>query len=140
MFTFFDSNPKCSRRDFLTVGSLAGLSLPMLLASKAAGQETRRSLTTGKSVIFLTNDARRSPEDYVQKLWSMGIRASLEEVVTVGASIQHMLAERPRHVLADDPGRRIGRAARRIRHHDGDGAAREGLRVRTCEVECGDND
>jgi glycerol 3-phosphatase-2 len=50
----------------------------------------------GKSVIFLTNDARRSPEDYVRKLWSVGVRASLEEVVTVGASIQHMLAERAR--------------------------------------------
>src|SRR4051794_25324414 len=53
MFTFFDPSPKCSRRDFLTVGSLAGLSLPLLLASKAAGNDGRRSLTTGKSVIFL---------------------------------------------------------------------------------------
>jgi glycerol-1-phosphatase len=50
----------------------------------------------GKSLIFLTNDARRSPEDYVRKLWSLGLRASLEEVVTVGASIQHLLAERAR--------------------------------------------
>jgi glycerol-1-phosphatase len=48
----------------------------------------------GKKLMFLTNDARRSPEDYVRKLWSLGIRASLEEVVTVGASIQHFLAER----------------------------------------------
>lgn len=48
----------------------------------------------GKSVIFLTNDTRLSPEDYVRKLWSMGLQASLEEVVTAGASIQHMLAER----------------------------------------------
>ncbi len=50
MLTFVD---KHSRRDFLTVGGLAGLSLPMLLAGKSAGQETRRPLTTGKSVIFL---------------------------------------------------------------------------------------
>ncbi len=53
MFTFFDTNRKGSRRDFLTVGSLGGLSLPLLLAARAAGQEARRPLTTGKSVIFL---------------------------------------------------------------------------------------
>lgn len=47
----------------------------------------------GKSVAFLTNDTRRSPEDYVRKLWKVGIRASLEEVVTVGAAIQHVLAD-----------------------------------------------
>src|SRR5437764_9396218 len=50
----------------------------------------------GKSVAFLTNDPCRSPEDYVRKLWSLGLRASLEEVVTVGAAIQHLLAERGR--------------------------------------------
>ncbi len=47
----------------------------------------------GKSVSFLTNDARRSTEEYVRKLWSLGCRASLEEVVTVGGAIQHVLAE-----------------------------------------------
>jgi glycerol-1-phosphatase len=50
----------------------------------------------GKSVVFLTNDARRSPEEYVRKLWGLGLQASLEEVVTVGAAIQHALAGRPR--------------------------------------------
>jgi HAD superfamily hydrolase (TIGR01450 family) len=49
----------------------------------------------GKSLAFLTNDSRRSPEDYVRKLWSLGLRASLEEVVTVGAAIQHLLSGRP---------------------------------------------
>ncbi len=49
----------------------------------------------GKSVAFLTNDARRSPEDYVRKLWGLGMQASLEEVVTVGGAIQHVLAGRP---------------------------------------------
>ena len=48
----------------------------------------------GKAVAFLTNDARRSPEEYVRKLWSLGLRASLEEVVTVGAAIQYELAGR----------------------------------------------
>lgn len=46
----------------------------------------------GKSLAFLTNDSRRSPEEYVRKLWSLGLRASLEEIVTVGAAIQHLLA------------------------------------------------
>jgi HAD superfamily hydrolase (TIGR01450 family) len=50
----------------------------------------------GKSLAFLTNDPCRSPEEYVRKLWSLGLRASLQEVVTVGAAIQHLLAERGR--------------------------------------------
>lgn len=50
--------------------------------------------TAGKAVAFLTNDGRRSPEEYVRKLWSLGLRASLEEVVTVGAAIQFELAGR----------------------------------------------
>ncbi len=49
----------------------------------------------GKSIVFLTNDPRRSPEDYVRKLWNVGITASLAEVVTVGAAIQHALAQGP---------------------------------------------
>jgi glycerol-1-phosphatase len=52
--------------------------------------------TAGKSLAFVTNDARRSPEEYVRKLWSLGLRASLEEVVTVGSAIQHVLADRGR--------------------------------------------
>jgi len=48
----------------------------------------------GKAVAFITNDSRRSPEEYVRKLWSLGVRASLEEVVTVGGAMQHVLADR----------------------------------------------
>lgn len=51
--------------------------------------------SAGKRVAFLTNDPRRAPEEYVRKLWSMGVQASLAEVVTVGAAIQHILATRP---------------------------------------------
>ena len=51
--------------------------------------------SAGKSLAFVTNDASRSPEDYVRKLWSLGLRASLEEVVTVGAAIQYALAQHP---------------------------------------------
>lgn len=47
----------------------------------------------GKSLAFLTNDPRRSPEEYVRKLWQVGITASLKEVVTVGGAIQHVLAD-----------------------------------------------
>jgi glycerol 3-phosphatase-2 len=46
----------------------------------------------GLTVSFVTNDAARAPEDYVRKLWSLGMQASLEEVVTVGAAIQFLLA------------------------------------------------
>ena len=48
----------------------------------------------GKSLTFVTNDGRHSPEEYVRKLWGMGVRASLEEVVSVGAAIQFSLAGR----------------------------------------------
>jgi HAD superfamily hydrolase (TIGR01450 family) len=50
----------------------------------------------GKGVAFVTNDGRRSGEEYVRKLWGLGLRASLEEVVTVGGAIQHALAETDR--------------------------------------------
>jgi HAD superfamily hydrolase (TIGR01450 family) len=54
----------------------------------------------GKSLMFLTNDTRRSPEEYVRKLWSLGLKASLEEVVTVGAAVQYVLAGRERTTTA----------------------------------------
>jgi HAD superfamily hydrolase (TIGR01450 family) len=47
----------------------------------------------GKRVAFATNDPRRADEDYVAKLWGLGIQASLEDVVTVGGAMQHLLAE-----------------------------------------------
>ncbi|MEA2273390.1 MAG: glycerol-phosphatase [Solirubrobacteraceae bacterium] len=52
--------------------------------------ELRRA---AKGLAFLTNDAWRSGEDLVQKLWAMGFQASLDEVVTVGGALQHLLAE-----------------------------------------------
>lgn len=48
----------------------------------------------GKGVAFVTNEGRRSGEEFVRKLWGLGFRASLEEVVTVGGAVQHVLAER----------------------------------------------
>lgn len=50
----------------------------------------------GKGVAFVTNDGRHAGEEYVRKLWRLGFRASLEEVVTVGGAIQHVLADTDR--------------------------------------------
>jgi HAD superfamily hydrolase (TIGR01450 family) len=49
----------------------------------------------GKGVAFCTNDGRHSVEEFVQKLWGLGFRASIEEVVTVGAALQFVLASTP---------------------------------------------
>jgi glycerol 3-phosphatase-2 len=48
----------------------------------------------GKPIAFVTNDGRRAPEEYVRKLWRLGCTAALEEVISVGVAIQHLLAER----------------------------------------------
>lgn len=48
----------------------------------------------GTSVLFLTNDVGHLPEDFVRRLWRHGLRASLAEVVTVGAAVQFQLAGR----------------------------------------------
>jgi glycerol 3-phosphatase-2 len=48
----------------------------------------------GKTVSFVTNDAAHAPEGYVRKLWSLGLQAALEEIITVGSAIQFLLAER----------------------------------------------
>lgn len=47
----------------------------------------------GKPVAFATNNPRLPSEDYVAKLWRLGIKASLQDVVTVGGAMQHLLAE-----------------------------------------------
>src|SRR6478736_7346171 len=59
-----------------------------------AAQAVSELRSAGKHIAFVTNDARRSPEEYVRKLWSLGVQASLEEVVNAGGAIQHVLAER----------------------------------------------
>ena len=42
---------------------------------------------------FATNDPRGPTEDYVTRLWGIGVKASLRDVVTVGGAMQHLLAE-----------------------------------------------
>jgi HAD superfamily hydrolase (TIGR01450 family) len=46
----------------------------------------------GKGLAFVTNNPRRSAEDYVAKMWRLGIQASARDVVTVGGATQHLLA------------------------------------------------
>ncbi len=50
----------------------------------------------GKRVAFVTNNPRSAGEDYVRRLWGLGIQASAADVVTVGGAVQHLLAERYR--------------------------------------------
>ncbi|MBN1529611.1 MAG: HAD-IIA family hydrolase [Thermoleophilaceae bacterium] len=46
-----------------------------------------------KRVAFATNDPRAATEDYVARLWGIGVQASLRDVVTVGGALQHRLAD-----------------------------------------------
>ena len=59
-----------------------------------AGDAVTALREAGKSVLFLTNDVRHAPEEFVRKLWRLGFQASLAEVVTVGAALQFQLAGR----------------------------------------------
>jgi glycerol-1-phosphatase len=47
----------------------------------------------GLRLAFVTNNSWYSGEDQVAKLWGLGVRASLADVVTVGGATQHLLAE-----------------------------------------------
>ena len=47
----------------------------------------------GKRVAFVTNDGRFATEDFVRRLWSLGVKASAEDVVTVGGALQHHVNE-----------------------------------------------
>jgi HAD superfamily hydrolase (TIGR01450 family) len=47
----------------------------------------------GKRIAYATNDPRSATEDYVARLWKIGVKASLRDVVTVGGAVQHLLAE-----------------------------------------------
>ena len=60
----------------------------------------------GKRVAFVTNDARHGTEDFVRRLWQGGFQASVEEVVTVGGALQHLVAERFPGAAAVVPGAR----------------------------------
>lgn len=58
-----------------------------------AGEAIAAIREAGKGLCFVTNNPRRSAEDYVAKLWRLGMQASAADVVTVGGATQHLLAE-----------------------------------------------
>src|SRR3954447_21622650 len=58
-----------------------------------AGDAVAALREAGKGLAFVTNNPRRSAEDYVQKMWRLGIQASPGDVVTVGGATQHLLAD-----------------------------------------------
>jgi len=47
----------------------------------------------GKRIAFATNNSWRPGQEHVERLWGLGIKASLADVVTVGAAVQDLLAE-----------------------------------------------
>src|SRR5688572_6427053 len=47
----------------------------------------------GKRIAFATNDSRHALEDHVRRLWRIGVQASVADVVSSGAALQHLLAE-----------------------------------------------
>ena len=49
----------------------------------------------GKGLAFVTNDGRHADDDHVRKLWRLGVQASREEVVTVGAAVRFACANAP---------------------------------------------
>ena len=65
-------------------------------ACEGAVEAVQALREAGANVLFLTNDVRHAPEDFVRKLWRLGFQASLAEVVTVGAALQYQLASRDR--------------------------------------------
>jgi HAD superfamily hydrolase (TIGR01450 family) len=58
-----------------------------------AGEAVAAIREAGKGLCFVTNNPRRSAEDYVAKMWRLGLQASAGDVVTVGGATQHLLAE-----------------------------------------------
>ena len=62
--------------------------------TERAGEALAALREAGKRIVFMTNDARRTPEEFVRKLWRLGFQASLAEVVTAGAAAQFELAGR----------------------------------------------
>src|SRR3954462_1085844 len=87
----------------------------------------------GKRLIFATNDPRHATEDYVTKLWRIGLQASLADVVTVGGAVQHLLAEtrpgRTAFVIGAEPlVRHVADAGLRVRNGT-DLASRAGVVV-----------
>ena len=87
---------RCPPSQFATTSSSSISTAPSGSASEPTpgAVETVGALReAGKRVAFATNDPRSATEDYVTRLWGIGIQASLADVVTVGGAVQHLLAE-----------------------------------------------
>jgi HAD superfamily hydrolase (TIGR01450 family) len=65
------------------------------VATPRAPEAVAAIRASGRRLAFVTNDGGHSPEEYVQKLWSIGCTASIEEVVSVGSAVQYVLGARP---------------------------------------------
>ena len=61
--------------------------------TERAGEALAALRAASKGIVFLTNDAGNSPEEFVRKLWRLGFQASLDEVLTAGAALQFALSE-----------------------------------------------
>ena len=48
----------------------------------------------GKSLLFVTNDPARTPEELVRKLWRLGFQASVDEIASVGDAMERTLTLR----------------------------------------------
>jgi hypothetical protein len=85
MLAFFDGDHRYHRRAFLRVGSLAlgGLTLPGLLAARAAAADAR-PVVTGKSIIFLfLHGGPSQAETFDPKMTApAGVRSATGEVAT----------------------------------------------------------
>jgi HAD superfamily hydrolase (TIGR01450 family) len=62
-------------------------------ATPGAAEAIAELRDEGKRVAFATNNSFSGTEDFVTRLWGLGVRASLADVVTVGGAVQHLLAE-----------------------------------------------
>jgi glycerol 3-phosphatase-2 len=63
-------------------------------ATPGAAEAVAALRAAGKGIAFVTNSALQAGEDFVRRLWRLGVQASLDEVVTVGGALQHHLADR----------------------------------------------
>ena len=61
--------------------------------TERAGEALTALRAASKGIVFLTNDTRSSPEEFVRKLWRLGFQASLDEVLTAGAALQFSLSD-----------------------------------------------
>lgn len=61
-------------------------------ATPRAAEAIAAMREAGIAVAFVTNDPRSSAEQYVERLWRVGVRAAVSDVVTVGLATQALLA------------------------------------------------